>query len=265
MRAFCLIREQPWYRRSAFVHGLEAAGHQVFTRSPDRYDKDTLLIIWNRYPPLHELALRVEERGGKVLVAENGYIGKGGGSPKFQVYPAGPDAAHFYALAESWHNGGGKWPTGDQSRWDSLGLVLKPWQRSGAEIVICPNRSFGVPGRMMPQDWAEKTLLRLRKKTSRPVRIRRHPGNNAPKVPLADDLRTAYAVVIWSSSAGVHALAEGIPVFCESPYWILKGAAATGDFDNPVLPDRLPHFQRLAWAQWSVDEIASGEPFRRLL
>jgi hypothetical protein len=24
-------------------------------------------------------------------------------------------------------------------------------------------------------------------------------------------------------------------------------------------------FRRLAWAQWTIDEIASGEPFERLL
>jgi hypothetical protein len=35
--------------------------------------------------------------------------------------------------------------------------------------------------------------------------------------------------------------------------------------DTPSLPDRLPHFERMAHAQWTLSEIQTGEPFRRLL
>ena len=34
---------------------------------------------------------------------------------------------------------------------------------------------------------------------------------------------------------------------------------------DPFLGDRLPAFHRLAWAQWTVDEISTGAPFRHLL
>jgi hypothetical protein len=71
--------------------------------------------------------------------------------------------------------------------------------------------------------------------------------------------------VVWSSSAGVHALLEGIPTFCEAPFWIAKEAAAGGSIDAPVMPERAPVFERLAWAQWTLQEIENGEPFRRLL
>jgi len=58
----------------------------------------------------------------------------------------------------------------------------------------------------------------------------------------------------------------GIPVFFEAPQHVL-GAAMCRDvrsINNPPMPDRLPAFERMAWAQWSLDEIRSGEPFRRL-
>ena len=117
----------------------------------------------------------------------------------------------------------------------------------------------------MHPDWAEKMQERLRRATKRPIRIRRHPGNDSPKISLSEDLKGAWAAVIWSSGAGVHALANGIPVFCDSPYWVMKEAACGGTVDDPVLPDRIPHFERMADAQWTVSEIESGEPFRKLL
>jgi hypothetical protein len=260
-----LIREQPWYRRDAFIHGMNAAGMQVYCEQPKQPDKETLLLIWNRYAHWHEAAIRVERAGGRVLVAENGYLGTGGVSPKFEVHPSGPKPGSYYALSEGWHNGRGKSPEGGPERFKALGVRLKPWREKGEHILICPNRSFGVGEQVMPPDWAERCLARLRGSSGRPVRVRHHPGNDAPKRPLSEDLKGAWAVVIWSSSCGVHALLEGIPVFCEAPYWILKGAAAGGTVDTPSLPDRLPHFERMAHAQWTLSEIQTGEPFRRLL
>lgn len=266
MRAYCLIREKPWYRRDAFVAGLKAAGHEVVCEHPRRIDRDTLLVIWNRYNEGHLLAQKVEALGGRVLVAENGYLAVGGGTPKFEVYsPAGGQQDHRYALAEGWHNGGGRWPAGGPARWLQLGIELAPWRTDGDHILVCPNRSFGAPGRIMHPDWPERLAAKLRKATRRPVRIRPHPGNNAPKRSLEDDLKGAWAVYVWNSSAGVHAAVRGIPVFSDAPNWILKGAASDGPVDAPTLPDRLPNFERLAWAQWSVAEIASGEPFKALL
>ena len=49
----------------------------------------------------------------------------------------------------------------------------------------------------------------------------------------------------------------GIPVESHMPNWI-------GAQDNTEA-GRLAMFRRLAWAQWQLSEIATGEPFRRLL
>lgn len=270
MKAFSLIRPQPWYRSEAFAKGLSAAGHEVVAREPkpEECGTDTLLVIWNRYGHVHEVAKRVEAAGGNVIVAENGYIGKGGTEPKFDVHPGGPKPHHYYALARGWHNGRGEWFHVGPERFAALGVELKSWRTAGEHILVCPNRSFGVGEQVMPEDWADRTAARLQKLTKRRVVIRRHPGNNAPKRPLAADLENAWAVVIWSSGAGVHALAAGIPVFCEAPFWIMKHAAAHGMIDDPILPDPMTvraNFEYMASAQWTLSEIESGEPFRHLL
>jgi hypothetical protein len=124
-----------------------------------------------------------------------------------------------------------------------------------------------MPGFIMPVSWARDTVERLRRYTQRPVRLRPHPGNEPPKKPLIEDLEGAFAVVIWSSSSGVEALIEGIPVFCTAPWWVCKSATKSDlkEIEQPRYGnERNRALELLAWAQWSVEEIASGEPFQYL-
>lgn len=263
-RAFCMIRDYPVYRRDAFMAGLKAAGYDARTGGPMEVRPGDVLVGWNRYGSTHDIATRFERAGGVYLCAENGFIGPRGVSPH-EMNPR-----EIYALARSGHNGSGTWNAGGPERWDALGVDLKPWRTDGEHVLVCPNRSFGRPGYIMPIDWAEDVKKRLERLTKRPVRIRPHPGNGAHKTPLADDLKGAWAIVIWSSSAGVQALIAGVPVICEAPAWIgmpadeLGGIAcvemATGSDFN-----RLTALHALAWGQWHYEEIASGEPFRHLL
>ncbi len=265
MKAYCLLRADPWYRRQAFKAGLQRAGFEVIVQPPDRGRAGDVMLIWNRYGGNHEVASRFEREGGLVMVAENGYLGKGGTSPKFDVHPVGPKPEHFYALSIGWHNGRGRWPTPSSERFPLLGIELAPWRTEGDHILICPNRSFGVGEQVMHPDWAQRVAERLSKATKRPVRVRGHPGNNAPKKSIREDLQGAWAAVIWSSSSGAHALHMGIPVYVEAPFWVMKGAGSSGPIEEPTLPDRQPFFEQLAWQQWTCEEIESGEPFRYLL
>lgn len=263
-RAYILIRDAPWYRREAFGRGLMAAGYDMRTGTAPARPGDAL-VIWNRYAGWHETAVRFEREGGTVICAENGYLGAGGTEPKFDVHPGGPKPGHYYALALGWHNGRGQWPAGGPERFAALQVELKPWRTAGRHILVCPNRSFGVGAQVMPADWGQRCAGRLRAVTARRVVVRDHPGNSRPARPLRSDLEGAWACVVWSSGSAVHALAAGIPTFIEAPYHVLKGAGASGTVDAPVMPERLPHFERMAWAQWQCREIESGEPFRHLL
>lgn len=258
MRAYCLIKPTPHYRHEAFVAGLAACGYRVANGYPAKAEPGDVLVIWNRYGTHELVADKFEAEGGTVLVAENGYLGR--------------DAAgrQHYAIAQHGHNGSGRWPRGAAARWKALGIELKAWRARGEHVLICPNRHFGMRGFEMPTHWVNETLAEVRKYTKRPVRVRPHPGNwqaSQPLTPLAEDLANAWAVVIWASSAGVHALAAGIPVFCTAPWWICKAAAndSLSRLEDPLLPERLPAFERLAWGQWNVEEIASGLAFRHLL
>jgi len=81
------------------------------------------------------------------------------------------------------------------------------------------------------------------------------------------DFEDCWAAVTWASGGAIKAICAGIPVFYEFEKWIGAPSARLGfgDLENPFLGDRGPMLHRLSWAQWNVDEIAKGEPFRWLL
>jgi hypothetical protein len=256
--AYNLTRREVHYRHECFSKGLAHAGYQVHTTRPEKCNPGDVLLIWNRYGEYHDLAVKFEKLGGTVVVAENGYLGKD------------ENGQQRYALARHAHNGRGQWEIGGPERFAELGIELQPWREAGDHILVCPNRSFGMPGMIMPPDWTNDVVRRLKKLTQREIRVRPHPGNSLPKKPLEDDLAGAHAVVIWASSAGVHALVAGIPVICESPYWICKEAGdVIESIERPAFwgrgRGRGEVLQELAWAQWTLAEIESGHAFDHLL
>lgn len=247
------LNPSPHYRRECFRAGLERVGFTSGLPPLDRPGEDDVLVIWNRSPKNEEYARRYESAGARVLVTENGYIGKDSSGHQ------------LYALAIGHHLGAGSWPVGPTGRWDSLGVDIEPWRASGAEIIVLPQRGIGEPGIAMPKTWTDEVVARLRKVTDRPIRVRLHPGKERTD-PYAD-LANAWAAVTWASGAGIKSLIAGVPVFHEMPSWIGGRAAKLGidQIETPFLGDRLPMLQRLAWAQFTVDEISSGDAFRWLL
>ena len=84
---------------------------------------------------------------------------------------------------------------------------------AGEEILVLPQRGFGPQEVAMPEGWVDTTVAAIKRKTSRPVRVRKHPGNHPPEIPIEHDLDNVWAVVTWGSSAAIKALAAGVPVF----------------------------------------------------
>jgi hypothetical protein len=128
-------------------------------------------------------------------------------------------------------------------------------------------RSIGEEGVAMPRNWPDTIAKKLKKLTNRPIRIRKHPGKDKTQPPtLEDDLKGAWAAVTWGSGAALKAIIAGVPVFHELAGWIGAGAATTVlDIENPWMGDRLPMLRRMAWGQWTWDELRSGEAMRTVM
>ena len=212
-----------------------------------------MVISWNRIGHRHEICRQYEAAGAAVIVAENGWIHAPG--------------RKFYALCLNHHNGAGRWHVGADDRFGKLGIDLKPWREKGDHILVLPQRGIGEPGIAMPRQWMVGIEKRLKEsmRLRRPIRMRHHPGQSDR--PLEPDLENCHAVVTWASGAAIKAIAAGVPAFYELKDWIGGPAAKRGfkDLEAPFLGDRMPMFHRLSWAQWTADEISTGEPFKWLL
>jgi hypothetical protein len=224
-------------RWDAFSRGLEKLGYSVVQGVTARPGDRDILVTWNRINDGNTAARAFEARGLPVLVTENATWGNDFAGNR------------WYTLARGFHNLDGRFPVGGPERWDSLGVEPAAWRTRG-ELVILPQRGIGPPGVAMPSTWPESALKR------HGGRLRPHPGKRESK-PLADDLARCERVVTWGSGAAVQALLMGIRVTSEMPEWIAEQ-------DNTDA-GRLATFRRMAWAQWRLAEIASGEPFERLL
>lgn len=221
-------------RRRVFTEGLRRIGYEVvdgLTRDPKHGD---ILVTWNRIHEGDTTARVFEQRGLPVLVTENATWGN-----RF----AGKD---WYTLCRTYHNVAGTFPIGDESRWDSLGVELQPWRTSGEQVILA-SRGIGPAVYRMPLGWPVRQKGRLRP----------HPGRNQHARSLADDLANCDKVVTWGSGAAVLALTWGIRVESHQPRWIAE--------QENTEESRLEMFRRLAWAQWTLSEIESGEPLVRLL
>lgn len=229
------IRREPYYRSDAITQGMKRLGFEIVPHA--RPAPGNVLVLWNRKAGRDDTdATAMEAAGGKVLVIENGYLQK-------------VDKT-MYAVSLSEHHTGG--PVGDTDRFGPLGFDLRHQEAAPfGFVLVCGQRGIGSPTMASPPQWAEKHAGSLRRR-GLTTRVRPHPGNRAPSVPLKADLMGAGACHVWSSNAGVLARVLGYPVTSWAPHWICEGP-------------REAAMQRMAWSQWSVPELATGEPFARLL
>lgn len=240
--ASVFIREEPHYGRAAIEGGLKRLGYTVTDRVVWPAKPEDLLVVWNKKAGAEEeRADQWEKRGGTAIVLENGYLQR-------------VDKTH-YAVSVHGHNGSGWHPQGDEDRFAKLGFEVKPWRNGLGEMLVRAQRGVGSRLMASPPQWAEKLVAKF-KASKVTARLVPHPGDKNKLVLDEAALKHAGILHIWSSAMGVRALVEGVTVIHHAPHWICAGATP----DN-----RLEKLQAMAHAQWHFDEIATGEPFARIL
>lgn len=220
-------------RAKAFTAGLDRLGYQVekgVTLKPGDAD---ILVTWNRIGIGRSAADAFERYGRPVLVAENATWGNDFlGRRWLTICRNVHNIAHRYLYQ------------GSNDRWDRLGVELRPWRTEG-ETVILPQRGIG--SNPMPADWLARQV----------GRVRPHPGQSPNPIPLLVDLKNTAKVITWGSGAAVKAAMEGIKVESHLLKWI--GEQGNTDWGRTQM------LRRLAWAQWTIQEIEDGSAFDRLL
>jgi hypothetical protein len=243
----------------AFGEGLKRHGWFV-THAPVPQSCD-LLVMWGvRQQPWITGQKAV---GGEVCILERGYL-----------------ADRFAWTSVSF--GGGLNGRGtfrglhhDGSRWERhFAHLMRPWRK-----WIWPTAGYALLIGQVPGDnslrgvdidaWYRATAAEAARKGS-PVRFRPHPMalqrgilRGVDGVPtlggsLEDALAGADVVLTFNSNTAVESVLAGVPTvaFDEgSMAWPVTGHAV-GEI---ITPDRTPWTHWLAWCQWTMDEMRSGD------
>lgn len=220
-------------------------------------------LIWEKYKrhnrPVLVLEVGALDRGNLWKVSIDGINGKGYFGPK----------------------------NNDDSRRKKLGLKIKPWKQ-GNNIILCGQHPSSQQWERMPPMhlWLSETIRIIRKHTDRKIIVRPHPrakylpvGNfkNVEIKPpchmigtydsfdFEQTLEDAWAVINWNSNPATIAALNGVPIFVGPDSIALSvGNTELENIENPVMPDREQWVNDLAYTEWSVEEIAKGEPIARL-
>jgi hypothetical protein len=242
---------------SAFRSGLQKHGWNA--RIESSFTPSDLLIIWGvrRRDKIERQLIS----GGRVCILERGYIGD---RMKWSSVSFGGKLngrAHFPAMQND--------PTRFVKHFADL---VQPWSdRKGPAVIMGQ-----VPGDMSLagiggslDKWYENAAEELRR-SGHEVVFRPHPlagrrtPNQAPKGlrtiygTLEQSLADASICVTWNSNAGVDSVLAGVPAIAMDE-GSMAWSVTSHDFAlPPVRPDRTEWASRLAWCQWSLEEIADG-------
>jgi hypothetical protein len=86
-------------------------------------------------------------------------------------------------------------------------------------------------------------------------------------IPIDEVLKAVYAVVTINSNFGVDSLLRGVPVVNIDEGAMTWNVASHHSISSDIwsnLPDRTPWAEKLAYCQWNLSEIASGEAWNHL-
>jgi len=275
----------------ALARGAEASGATVESGDLFRDVNHRVIRQYDAhlvYSRMYNFAGRVIDKcrhlGKPVLVIDSGWIRRG------EYYAVGLGGINYEADFKNANS--------PADRFDRLGVEIKPWREGGEYVLLCGQRRIDITLPCDPWQWASVMRDVVRSVTDLPILYRPYPSE--PKVyaridgtlpsrgSLEDDLAGAAMLVTHTSNVVVQALLDGIPCVTTGkgvadrvvsiglkpepepplPAWARgKAALIRHVLDAPrhTLPDRVPFFNDLAYAQWTKDEMESGLPFRRLM
>lgn len=203
-----------------------------------------------------------------VIVIDSGYIRRG----------------EYYAVGLGGINGQADFKNDNSpaDRFEALHLDLSNDSREGRWYILLAGQHPLDLAPRSPLDWAQAAFARVREHTDLPVVYRPHPSDDRnpgiegvlrSRRTVEEDLAGALALVTHTSNLVVDGLLAGIPVFTTG-----KSVAAPvtlQDFEELAFVDcwenasQKPFIQQflhgLAYAQWTLDEMRDGLPFRRLM
>jgi hypothetical protein len=229
--------------QKALAQGLRAHGLKVAEIASHRRPQTERVATWG-----WRLGKELRALGHQVLVMERGFL-----PDRFKWTSLGWNGLNARATVPPVPEDGGE-------RFATHHQPLKPWNEDGKYILIAGQvpGDAALGGRDLFPWYAEKAE-ELAGLHGLPVRFRHHPLSyrrsvvrevpGAPRIDgtLDEALEGAKLVVTFNSNTGVDALLAGKPATAEDEGSMIWGMTDRQDWAN-----------KLAWRQWTIDEISSG-------
>lgn len=198
-------------------------------------------------PPVWPLLRRARDANRDWYYADHGYLGRG----------------KYYRITKNAYQHDGRGP-GSPERFNSFRRTIQPWRTTGAHVLVCPNSNvyFGLHG-IDGDEWVRTVTDTLQTYTRRRIVVR---WKTTP-TPIAEDLRNAWAVVVFSSAAAIDALIAGVPNFTLAPFAATArmGLDDLTQIEKPIRPGgRAGFLHALAANQFTIPELLSGMAWRHL-
>lgn len=217
---------------------------------------------------------RQAETGGRTVVIDSGYVNR----------------EHYYMVGLDGLNGRADFrlkPEMPGDRWEALGVYLLPERRDEEtnKILLCGQVPWDASVQYTNHlGWLKETASILKKATDRLVIFQRHPLVskkdccvpgvwNVNNVNLDFWIVNCHATVSFNSNVTLDSVIRGVPgiVFDKgSMSWGVAGHGlpAINDLENlrwPGEDERRAWANRIAYCQWTLDEMASGQAVRHIL
>lgn len=258
----------------AFLEGVRKHGDtgEVRALQPEAsvaQDADVVCMVGVKSRELFQLHWRATAH---TIMFDKGYTRQGttGGVRAWEYWRTSVDAHHPTHYLHKFNC--------PQDRADKVGMTFKPWRKDGKHVIFAGSSAkyhdFYNLGD--PTEYADKYIRRLRTRTGRKIIYRPKPSwRDAVPVSAAefsrdgsiyDLLEDAWALVTHGSNACFEAVSMGIPC-------IILGDAVAKDIsstdldmiEKPYLAtdkQRRQWFNNLAYQQWNLREMASGEAWK---
>lgn len=251
----------------AFATGLQCLGLDYFITSVNTYKECDVAVVFGvgkKNVPISYARgeiIRIHRAAGKdVVILEKGYVKRD----------------EYYAVGLNGLNGRADFVNEDMpsDRWEKLGVGLSQWREDGEHIILCGQ----VPSDASVQNvdiirWCSAMARDIMLITNMKILFRPHPlavqqtplllGTKLSRNKLSYDLKNAWATVTYNSNSAVESIIAGVPAFAfdEGSMALPLACTSISELGRPALPGRQQWANNLAYTQWTLEEMSTGEPW----
>ena len=156
------------------------------------------------------------------------------------------------AYNDYWHNGAGSKP---DDRLKKMNLKFSNLNKHGDYIILSEPTKDAIKYYDL-KEWTQETIKEIKKYSDRKIILH----SRGSKISLTDLLPNAWAFVSDHSSAGFKAMQNGVPAFFTNK--TLKNIGEIKNIEKHEINYSI--FNNLAYEQWTIEEIKSGDCWQYL-